>query len=434
MTSIILIVYTTQYRKGGAQFRQVAETLAREKRSLGMAVRCVAVERKIALQTLLKQLKGDGQLLAEFHFVGHAGIYGPMWGSTEYPEQFSPYELRQLEFPWAIEAKAYFHACRTARWFAPYFARQQQVTSYGYHWYTTFSAQPDRYRFPGKQKPHRPLYAFGSPGRKSHGWGATFKKVIGKMAAEPWKEFSPSAEPVDTSYNEVAKLYAATFADITVRRDEFAWLRGHLPQDAVLRVLDVGCGNGSLLKALLPQLDSGVGVDVSEGLLLQAKKVAEENPQLSFYRIEGPTLPLPDHSVDVAISLLSFRYLDWDPMLVELMRVLKPNGKLLVVDMVTAPVTLSEYPQLLRSKLRHYQDRKRRPEFYSKLRQLVTHPGWAHMLKFNPIRSLREMQTYLESRFPGRKAEIINVGLHSRILAFDSGPVSNYQPGSTQYP
>ncbi|HAA21668.1 MAG TPA: hypothetical protein DCP28_23960, partial [Cytophagales bacterium] len=106
MTSIILIVYTTQYRKGGAQFRQVAETLAREKRSLGMAVRCVAVERKIALQTLLKQLKGDGQLLAEFHFVGHAGIYGPMWGSTEYPEQFSPYELRQLEFPWAIEAKA----------------------------------------------------------------------------------------------------------------------------------------------------------------------------------------------------------------------------------------------------------------------------------------------------------------------------------------
>ncbi|MEL6537775.1 MAG: methyltransferase domain-containing protein, partial [Bacteroidota bacterium] len=143
---------------------------------------------------------------------------------------------------------------------------------------------------------------------------------------------------------------------------------------------------------------------------------------------------LPNHSVDVAISLLSFRYLDWDPMLAELVRVLKPTGRILVVDMVTAPVKFWEYPMLLRSKWRHYQDRKRQPQFYQNLRKLVAHPGWKHMLKYNPIRSQREMQTYLESRFPGQKATIINIGLHSRILAFDSGPVSNYSPSDTQYP
>ena len=64
-----------------------------------------------------------GRTLAELHFVGHSGMYGPMFGSTAWPEQFSPHEWRTFPLPWAVGAEAYFHACRTGRWFAPFFAR-----------------------------------------------------------------------------------------------------------------------------------------------------------------------------------------------------------------------------------------------------------------------------------------------------------------------
>jgi len=59
----------------------------------------------------------------------------------------------------------------------------------------------------------------------------------------------------------------------------------------------------------------------------------------------GPLSPLQDHSVDVVISMLSFRYLDWDPIMKEIERVLKKDGKFIVVDMVTAPVKWKEIPQ-----------------------------------------------------------------------------------------
>ncbi len=43
------------------------------------------------------------------------------------------------------------------------------------------------------------------------------------------------------------------------------------------------------------------------------------------------------------------------------------------------------------------------------------------MLKYNPIRAQHEYQWYLESRFPGRKLEILNVGRRQRLVAFDTG-------------
>jgi len=45
-------------------------------------------------------------------------------------------------------------------------------------------------------------------------------------------------------------------------------------------------------------------------------------------------LPFDEAKFDVVISLMSFRYLDWDPLLREVKRVMKPGGKFLIVDMV----------------------------------------------------------------------------------------------------
>ena len=150
--------------------------------------------------------------------------------------------------------------------------------------------------------------------------------------------------------------------------------------------------------------------------------------------INGPALPFDDASFDVVISLMSFRYLDWDPLLAEIKRVTKPGGKFLVVDMVTVPVKTSEFPRLLKDKLRAISARKKNREYDRNLQRLVSHPDWKKMLEYNPIRSEHEMKWYLESRFPGRKVEILNMAWNSRIVAFDSGPVVRGVEAKLTYP
>lgn len=443
---IVLILYTTRYRKGGSQFPVVAETLADERRVAGHEVVCRAVESKRDVLKELAEIRDSGLVISEFHFVGHSGMYGPMFGTVAFPEQFSPYEWEQMEIPFAENASAYFHCCRSARWFAPYFARTFNVTAKGFFWYTTFSKSKTKYAAAGGTT-DKPLYTIGCKGRKSHGYAASVQKRLGLMPAEKMKSFEPSVVNGADTYNEVAELYDAAFTDIRVRQDEWKWLNEHLPEGKI-DVLDIGCGNGALLNALSNRIGRGIGVDESASILEQARKrnseisdpksevsnLKSEISNLKFEKISGPVLPFPDNSFDVVISLMSFRYLDWDPLLHEIKRVTRPGGKFLIVDMVTVPVATREYPRLLRDKLRTIKNQKANARFDAALNKLVSHPDWKKMLEYNPIRSEHEMKWYLESRFPGQKMEILNMAWNSRIVAFDSGPVEKGVEARLTYP
>ncbi len=441
---VILIAYTTLYRKGGQQFPLVANTLAAEKRASGFAgeIICRAVENKRALLHLFAEIQAAHQRITEFHFVGHAGMYGPMFGTVAFPEQFSPYEWETLEIPFADGASAYFHCCRSARWFAPFFARTFKVPSYGFFWYTTFSRSPSRYRYAKRSKgpgvTAERLYTIGCKGRKSHGLGASVLKFVGLMPAETMKAFQPAPPSGDPTYNQVADLYDAAFADIKVRQDEWQWLNQHLPETYNLNVLDIGCGNGALLAALSERLERGVGVDESSAMIerAQARNLAQDEARtnLSFQTINSPALPFADDSFDIVTSLMSFRYLDWDPLLREIKRVVKPGGKFLIVDMVTVPVKLSEYPRFVGDKLRTLLRQQSNAAFKANLQKLVTHPAWRQMLEYNPIRSEHEMKWYLESRFPGQRMQVLNLGWNARIVAFDSGLVERGVEVKLTYP
>ena len=99
----ILILYTTNYRKGGSQFPVVARTLADEKLENGFKgeIVCEAVESKAEILSIIAKLASAGKEISEFHFVGHSGMYGPMFGTVAFPEQFSPYEWENIEIPFA---------------------------------------------------------------------------------------------------------------------------------------------------------------------------------------------------------------------------------------------------------------------------------------------------------------------------------------------
>ena len=431
--SVVLIVYTTKYRLGGHQFPVVAETLASEKRiGFDGEVITQAVESKVDVLRAIADVRDTGREITEFIFVGHSGMYGPMFGTVALPEQFSPYEWEQMEIPFSDDATAYFYCCRSARWFAPFFARTFNVPTFGFFWYTTFSRSKEKYVSAGDSA-DGPLYTIGCKGRKSHGYSAALKKRLGFMPAEEMKRFVPKPPDGDTSYDHVAELYDAAFVDIRVRKDEWKWLGEHLPQGKFDQ-LDIGCGNGALLFALADRINSGIGVDESAGIIERAKLKNADNKHLGFEKINGPVLPFPDDTFDVVTSLMSFRYLDWDPLLAEIKRVMRPGGKFLIIDMVTVPVSVGEYPRLLADKLKTMQYQKANPQFDAALKRLVSHPDWKKMVEYNPIRSEHEMKWYLESRFPGQKMEILNMGWHSRIVAFNSGAVENGIDVKLSYP
>jgi ubiquinone/menaquinone biosynthesis C-methylase UbiE len=438
----ILILYTTLYRTGGPRFEHAAITLAAEKQAEFPKHQVIrkAVESKQDFLAEIAAISRDGGQIAEFHFIGHSGVYGIMFGTTEWPEQFSPYEWKQMSIPFTQDgsAKFFFHACRTGRWFAPFVARTLGVKTYGHFWYTTVSKSDLRFEWHGPRiKPTDPLYVVSCAGKKSHGVLASMYKYSAKPKVYPMTEFSPTDERIDSSYDSVAQLYDDTFQDIGVRKDEWDWLTTSMGDLKGKRILDIGCGNGALLRKLSDRFEGdleGRGVDASEGMIEQARKGCAGYPGLSFAKVDGPQLPYPDNSFDCVTSVLSFRYLDWDPILKEILRVLKPGGEILVVDMVAAPVKWKELPRFIKSKSTGYLQRVKEPNFYRTLHRMVTDPRWKQMLKYNPIRAEHEMKWYLESRFAGKRANVINIGWNSRILAFRSGPVTNKAIEPMQFP
>ncbi len=94
------------------------------------------------------------------------------------------------------------------------------------------------------------------------------------------------------------------------------------------RVLDLGCGDGSLSKILLVAgVDHIVGIDGDGLRLAQARRAGLQTLRADLNR----ALPLKDRSFDCAISQFSIEHLfEHDIFLAEVNRVLSPDGMFIV--------------------------------------------------------------------------------------------------------
>ena len=440
---VIWVAHTTHYRGGSAEFAVAATTMARELAVASPDAEVVVsgLHHKADFTAELAHFAGSGRELSELHLISHSGMYGPMFGTTDWPEQFSPHEWREMSIPFAANGRAYFHACRTARWFAPFFADVFSVPAYGNYNYTTVSARKDRFAWAGRHPEARPsLYMIAAPGKKSHGWTGSVRKYSG-CAAEPLVQSLPAESHPERSYDRVAELYDRAYGDITVREAEWQWVSDKAAQVRAelgrgLRILEIGCGNGALLRELdgRGDIDFGIGADASAGMLDKARERSRDHTRLRFIKVNGPALDVPDDHVDVVISFLSFRYLDWDPVMAEIRRVLVPGGRLWVVDMVEHPVRARELGVLARSTVAHLRTKRARPQFAKDLAALTTHPDWREMLRHNPIRAEHEYSWYFASRFPGTRLETLTATTSARVVAFDSGPLDKGQTAPLTYP
>jgi ArsR family transcriptional regulator len=114
--------------------------------------------------------------------------------------------------------------------------------------------------------------------------------------------------------------------------------------DPTLVVGDLGCGTGQLSETIAPHVRRVVAVDGSEDMLEAARKRLSDLSNVDLRRGDLEALPLAAGELDAAMLSLVLHYSP-DPAraLAEVARVLRPGGRLLVVDML--PHEREEYQQ-----------------------------------------------------------------------------------------
>jgi SAM-dependent methyltransferase len=110
-------------------------------------------------------------------------------------------------------------------------------------------------------------------------------------------------------------------------------VRGWLELRPGERVLDVGVGPGFLAAEMAEEVGANgmvAGIDVSQSMLTLAK---ERDAALDLRVGSAGSIPYPDASFDVAVSTQVLEYVaDVPAALAELRRVVRPGGRILVLD------------------------------------------------------------------------------------------------------
>jgi arsenite methyltransferase len=121
--------------------------------------------------------------------------------------------------------------------------------------------------------------------------------------------------------------------DILRRRALVHEALGAVPGD---RVVDAGCGPGFYVAETLERVGpegSVVGVDASQPMLALAAKRCEGHDNVGFEQGDVTALPVADADFDRALSVQVLEYVaDVPAALVELFRVLRPGGRVLIWD------------------------------------------------------------------------------------------------------
>ena len=111
------------------------------------------------------------------------------------------------------------------------------------------------------------------------------------------------------------------------------------------RVLDIGTGPGFVafeMAHLVAPGGSILGVDLSEPMLQLARARCSAHEHINFDLADATKLPVPDATVDAAVSVQVFEYVpNVDAALIELYRALRPGGRAAIVSTDWASIAWS---------------------------------------------------------------------------------------------
>jgi ArsR family transcriptional regulator len=154
------------------------------------------------------------------------------------------------------------------------------------------------------------------------------RRQAARVLAERARVASESFRRQGADWDEMRAL------DLPARRVEDA-LVSLVPQDAG-RLLDIGTGTGRVLELLAPRISRGLGIDASKSMLALARaRLARANGAHCTVRLgDMYRLPLADASFDIAVLQMVLHHAE-DPAgaLAEVARVLRPGGRMIVIDL-----------------------------------------------------------------------------------------------------
>ena len=148
-------------------------------------------------------------------------------------------------------------------------------------------------------------------------------------------------------YDRIERFYDLTFKLNGYGRSLDKYFEDHpLPVFSNARILDAGCGTGTLTLAMLRTLKVPVtltALDLSASSMATARKyVNQNNPHrqpVRFTRGNILALPFADDAFDLIVTSGVLEYVSLDEGLSELGRVTAPGGYLLQLPMRPSPVT-----------------------------------------------------------------------------------------------
>lgn len=98
------------------------------------------------------------------------------------------------------------------------------------------------------------------------------------------------------------------------------------------KVLDLGTGTGVLPRNMYPYGAKWTGTDISDNQIAQARRLSK-GMDIQYVVCAAEEIDFPDQSFDVITACQCFWYFDHERIMPELARMLKDNGRLLLLYM-----------------------------------------------------------------------------------------------------
>jgi demethylmenaquinone methyltransferase / 2-methoxy-6-polyprenyl-1,4-benzoquinol methylase len=176
--------------------------------------------------------------------------------------------------------------------------------------------------------------------------------VIEERFVMPQPPPDKSAPNIMRMFDRISPRYDFLNRMLSFRRDVY-WRRRIVAAFAdarPLRVLDLATGTGDVLIALSKQglISRGVGADIAANMLARAHEKTAGNDALSFVRADGMDLPFGAGAFDAVTIAFGLRNMpDAGAALREMHRVLKPGGRLVVLEFSLPDLALLRWVYLV---------------------------------------------------------------------------------------